>query len=102
VLWRSLVNEVRRDGLLGVLVMLLVKGSLLVIGVMSGKINRILICDPELFVTFGKLLTKGTVLIVWWADTSSSEPVQGPWDALEDDHGEDTSDEAIGNVKADC
>lgn len=57
------MNEVRRDGLLRVLVMLLVKGSLLVIGVMSGKINGILICDPELFVTFGKLLTKGMVSI---------------------------------------
>lgn len=60
VLWRSLVNEVRRDGLLGVLLILLVKGSrpLLIIGLMSGKINGILICDPELFVTLGKLLTR--------------------------------------------
>jgi hypothetical protein len=60
VLWRGLVNEMRRYRLFEVLVVLFIRGfrPLLVIGVMSGKIDGILICDPELLITLGKLLTR--------------------------------------------
>ena len=60
VLWRGLVNEMRGYRLFEVLVVLLIRGfRLLLVIVMSGKIDGILICDPELLVTLGKLLTRG-------------------------------------------
>lgn len=63
---RSLVNKMRRDGLVRVLVLLLVKGSglLLLLTRVSGKVEWVLICNPELLVAPSELFTNAKLVLV--------------------------------------
>ena len=115
VLRGCFVHEMRRGACTRVLLPLLIKGwRFLCILMMSREVDRIVLWDPEFLVTLGEFLCPlrsqstrweapvFTILIVGWLNASTADLVDSPWNTLEDDHGEDASNQAIGNVETDC